>query len=145
MDASAIQGYFIEDLTLGMEAEFERTVTGNDIEVFADVTGDANPIHLNEDYAATTMFRSTIAHGMLTAGFISAVLGTKLPGPGAIYLSQSLRFKAPVKPGDKVVARARITELKPERRRVTLACECSVGDTVVLDGEAELMVPTRAA
>ena len=145
MDASAIQGYFIEDLALGMEAEFERTVTGNDIEVFADVTGDTNPIHINEDYAAATMFKSTIAHGMLTAGFISAVLGTKLPGPGAIYLSQSLRFKAPVKPGDKVVVRATVTDLKRERRRATLACQCSVGDTVVLDGEAELMVPSRAA
>ena len=143
MNTSTKQGYFIEDLTVGMVAEFERTVTGSDIDMFADVSGDTNPVHLDEDYAATTVFKSRIAHGMLTASFISTILGTKLPGPGSIYLSQSLRFKAPVKPGDKVVARATVTELRSERRRATLTCECLVGDTIVLDGEAEVMVPSR--
>lgn len=145
MDMKSNQGYYIEDLAPGMVAEFERTVTGDDIERFADVSGDTNPIHVDEDYAATTVFKTRIAHGMLTASFISTVLGTRLPGPGCIYLSQSLRFKAPVKPGDKVLARATISSMKPERGRVTLACECLVGDTVVLDGEAELLVPSRAA
>ena len=144
MSTSTNQGYFIEDLTVGMVAEFERTVTRSDIETFADVSGDRNPVHLDEEYAATTVFKTRIAHGMLTASFISTILGTKLPGPGSIYLSQSLRFKAPVKPGDKVVARATVTELKSERRRATLTCECLVGDTIVLDGEAEVMVPSRA-
>ncbi len=144
MSTPSNHGYYIEDLAVGMAAEFERTVTGSDIEMFADVSGDTNPVHLDEDYAATTAFKSRIAHGMLTASYISAILGTKLPGPGSIYLSQSLRFKAPVKLGDKVVARATVTELKSERRRATLTCEVLVGDTVVLDGEAEVMVPSRA-
>jgi len=145
MDMNSNQGYYIEDLALGMVAEFERTVTGGDIDQFADVSGDTNPIHLDEDYAANTMFKTRIAHGMLTASFISTVLGTRLPGPGCIYLSQSLRFKAPVKPGDKVLARATVSGMNTDRRRVTMTCECVVGDTVVLDGEAELIVPTRAA
>ncbi len=145
MSTVDIQGYFIEDLSVGMAAQSERTITGGDIDRFADVTGDVNPIHLDEDYASTTIFKSRIAHGMLTASFISAVIANQLPGPGAIYLSQSLRFKAPVKPGDKVVTRATVTDLKSERRRATLTCECLVGDTVVLDGEAEVMVPSRAA
>ena len=145
MSTRSSQGYYIEDLSVGMVAEFERTVTGSDIDLFADVSGDTNPIHLDEDYAATTVFRTRIAHGMLTASFISAVLANQLPGPGCIYLSQSLRFKAPVKPGDKVVTRATVSDLKSERRRATLTCECLVGDTIVLDGEAEVMVPSRAA
>ncbi|MGI9413389.1 MAG: MaoC family dehydratase [Hyphomicrobiales bacterium] len=137
------QGYFIEDLEVGMAAEFERTVTSSDIEVFADVSGDTNPLHLDDDYAATTMFKSRIAHGMLTASFISTVLANKLPGPGTIYLSQSLRFKAPVKPGDTVVTRAMVTDLDSHRKRATLSCECSVGELIVLDGEAKVMVPSR--
>lgn len=139
------QGHFIEDLAPGMVAELERTITGSDIDAFADVSGDINPIHLDEDYAATTMFKTRIAHGMLTASFISAVLANRMPGPGCIYLSQSLRFKAPVKPGDKVLVRATVSEIMPERRRVILTCECLVDDAVVLDGEAEVMVPSRAA
>ncbi len=136
-------GYFIEDLEVGMDAEFVKTVSSDDIDQFAAVTGDDNPLHLDEDYAAGTIFKTRIAHGMLTASFISAILGTKLPGPGSIYLSQSIRFKAPVKPGDVVTARARISELDREKRRVTLECECLVGDTVVLDGVAKIMVPSR--
>jgi len=138
------QGYFIEDLEIGMAAEFERTITGGDIDVFAGVSGDTNPIHLDDDYAATTVFKSRIAHGMLTASFISTVLANKLPGPGTIYLSQSLRFKAPVKPGDTVITRATVTDLETDRKRATLSCECSVGDLVVLDGEAKVMVPSRS-
>jgi 3-hydroxybutyryl-CoA dehydratase len=139
------QGYFIEDLEVGMMSEFIKTVSGSDIEQFADVSGDKNPLHLDEEYAAGTMFKTRIAHGMLTASYISTILGTQLPGPGCIYLSQSIRFKAPVKPGDQVTARATITELQSDRRRATLTCECLVGDKVVLDGVAEVMVPSRAA
>lgn len=135
--------YFIEDLSVGMDAFYERQVTRTDIQAFADVSGDDNPLHLDEDYAAQTMFNGCIAHGMLSAGYISKILGTQMPGPGTIYLSQSIRFRAPVRPGDRVEARAKITGLDEVRRRVTLACECKVGDIIVLDGEAMVMVPSR--
>ncbi len=141
---TAQQGMFIEDLEVGMEAEFEKTLSTSDIESFADASGDTNPVHLDDEYAATTVFRSRIAHGMLTASLLSTILGTIMPGPGTIYLSQSVRFKAPVKPGETVVAKATISELQRERRRAKLTCECRVGDTVVLDGEAQVMVPSRA-
>jgi 3-hydroxybutyryl-CoA dehydratase len=136
-------GYFLEDLVLGMEAALERMIAESDLVAFAEVSGDTNPVHLDEAYAATTPFRTRIAHGMLTASLISAVLGTRLPGPGAVYLSQSLRFRAPVKIGDQVRTIARVTEIDTRRRRVSLACSCSVGDAVVLEGEAIVMVPSR--
>lgn len=145
MSRNANEGYYLEDLSLGMSAEYERTVTQGDIEAFAEVSGDKNPLHLDEEYATGTIFKTRIAHGMLTASYISTVMATKMPGPGTVYLSQSLRFKAPVKPGDKVLTRASVTEVNTERRRVTFRCECSVGDKVVLDGEAQVMVPSRAA
>ncbi len=141
----AEQTYFIEDLSAGMEASSSRVVSRNDIDVFAEVSGDSNPLHLDEAYAATTMFNGCIAHGMLSAAYISKVLGTQLPGPGAIYLSQSLKFKAPVRPGDQVDTRVEITDMDAQRRRVTLACECRVGETVVVAGEAQLLVPARPA
>jgi 3-hydroxybutyryl-CoA dehydratase len=137
-------GLFVEDITVGQTASYAKTVTEADIVLFAGVSGDTNPVHLNQDFAAKTMFKGRIAHGMLSAGFISTVLGTRLPGPGAIYLSQSLRFKAPVRPGDTVVARATVTAIVPDKRRVTLATTCQVGDTVVIEGEAVVMVPSRA-
>lgn len=136
-------GYFIEDLSVGMTAVFAKTVTEADIVLFAGISGDTNPVHLNEEYAGTTMFKGRIAHGMLSAGFISALLGTKLPGPGCIYMSQNLKFKAPVRAGDTVVARGTVTDVNAAKRRVTIQTTCTVGDTVVLDGEALLMVPTR--
>lgn len=136
-------GYFIEDLSVGMTAVFAKTVTEADIVLFAGVSGDTNPVHLNEEYASTTMFKGRIAHGMLSAGFISAMLGTKLPGPGCIYMSQSLKFKAPVRAGDTVVARGTVSEVIAAKRRVIIQTVCTVGDTVVLEGEAMLMVPTR--
>jgi 3-hydroxybutyryl-CoA dehydratase len=137
-------GFFLEDLAVGQTASYAKTVTEADIVLFAGVSGDTNPVHLDQEFAAQTMFKGRIAHGMLSAGFISTVLGTKLPGPGAIYLSQSLKFKAPVRPGDTVRARATITAIAPEKRRVTLATTCHVGDTVVIEGEAVVMVPSRA-
>lgn len=140
-----MNGLFLEDLSVGQSAELARTVTGDDLVAFAAVTGDNNPVHLDEAYAAATPFGGRIAHGMLSAGYISAVIGTRLPGPGAIYVSQSLRFRRPVKIGDTVVARAEITAIDAERARVTLKTVCSVAGKAVLEGEAEIMVPRRAA
>ena len=137
------EGHCIEDLAVGMTASFAKTVTEADIVLFAGVSGDTNPVHLNQEYASSTMFQGRIAHGMLSAGFISAVLGTKLPGPGCIYMSQNLKFKAPVRAGDTVTARATVTELIPEKRRVVVRTVCTVGETVVIEGEALLMVPSR--
>ena len=143
MSQSSISRYYFEDLTLGMEAHYVRRVTALDLDTFAALTGDRNPIHLDEDFAAQSIFKGRIAHGMLTATFISAILGTQLPGPGAIYISQSLNFRAPVRIGDEVTATARITELYPEKRRALLACDCSVAGKTVLEGDAVLLVPMR--
>jgi 3-hydroxybutyryl-CoA dehydratase len=139
------QGLFIEDLEVGQSDEFTKVVGETEIQQFAEVSGDDNPVHLDAEYAAGTMFKERIAHGMLSAGFISAVIGTKLPGPGAIYMSQQMRFRAPVKIGDEVTARCTITAIDAKRRRVTLETVCIVGETVVIDGEALVMVPSRAA
>jgi 3-hydroxybutyryl-CoA dehydratase len=136
-------GYFFEDLTLGMTRVFSKTITEADLLMFAGVSGDTNPIHLDQDFASRTMFEGRIAHGMLTASLVSTVLGTRLPGPGAIYVSQSLRFLAPVRIGDTVIARAVVAELIPERHRVRLETFCTVGERKVLDGEAVLMVPRK--
>jgi 3-hydroxybutyryl-CoA dehydratase len=137
------QGYYFDDLEIGMTEVFSTTITEADLLMFAGVSGDTNPIHLDEDFASRTMFESRIAHGMLTASLVSTVLGTKLPGPGAVYVTQSLKFLAPVRIRDTVIARARVSELLPEKRRVTLETTCHVGDTKVLTGEASLMVPRR--
>jgi 3-hydroxybutyryl-CoA dehydratase len=136
-------GYFFEDLSPGMSAVFSKTITEADLLMFAGVSGDTNPLHLDEEFASRTMFESRIAHGMLTASLVSTVLGTKLPGPGAVYVSQAVRFLAPVRVGDTVVARAVVREIIPEKRRIKLATSCQVGDKLVLDGEAVLMVPLR--
>jgi 3-hydroxybutyryl-CoA dehydratase len=140
-----LHGFYLEDLQVGMTDSYAKTVTDADIVMFAGISGDTNPVHLNQDFAEGTMFKGRIAHGMLSASFISTVLGTRLPGPGCIYLSQSLNFKAPVKVGDTVVARATVTEVIPEKKRIKVATTCTVGDTVVIDGEATLMVSRRQA
>ena len=137
-------GYYIEDLSVGMSEGFAKTVTSDDIVCFAGISGDNNPIHLDDDYAASTPFKERIAHGMLSASFISAVLGTRLPGPGCIYMSQSLRFRAPVRVGDDVTATATIKEVDSERRRIILETVCRVGETVVIDGEALMKVDSRS-
>lgn len=134
---------FIEDLTTGMAEEVSNVVTEAMIEQFAAVSGDDNPIHLDEGYAQGTMFKGRIAHGMLGASFISAVIGTRLPGPGAIYMSQQLRFKAPVRIGDVVVTRVQVADINTEKKRVTLRTTCRVGETTVIEGEALVMVPAR--
>ncbi len=137
-------GYFIEDLEPGMSATFGKTITDADILMFAGVSGDTNPVHLNEEFAGGTLFKGRIAHGLLTASLISTAIGTKLPGPGCIYVSQSLRFRAPVRAGDTVTARVTILEVERARRRVRMETVCLVGGRVVLDGEAVIMVPSRA-
>jgi len=141
---TATEGYFIEDLKPGVSASFAKTVSEADIVLFAGVSGDTNPVHLNQAFAEQTQFKGRIAHGMLSAGFISTVLGTKLPGPGSIYMSQTLRFKAPVKIGDTVTATCTVTEVIPEKRRAILSTICKVGDTVVIEGEAMVMAPRRS-
>lgn len=139
-----MHGKFFEELSVGQSEELTYTVTDDTIRKFADVSGDDNPVHLDQAFAETTQFGGRIAHGMLSAGFISAVIGTRLPGYGSIYLAQSLRFRRPVKIGDEVVARATITGLDAERARATLETVCLVGGKAVIEGEALVMVPRKA-
>jgi 3-hydroxybutyryl-CoA dehydratase len=137
-------GYYLEDLSVGMEASVAKTITDDDVSVFAGLSGDVNPVHLDDDFAASTIFKKRIAHGFLTGSLFSTALGTKLPGPGCIYLSQGLKFRAPVYIGDEVVATVRVTGVDPEKARVTLACDCAVNGKTVLEGEAVVMVDRRA-
>jgi 3-hydroxybutyryl-CoA dehydratase len=143
--ATAAKGVYFEELSLGQQASLAKTVSEADIVAFADISGDRNPVHLDPEYAATTIFKERIAHGMLSAAYISAVFGMKLPGPGAIYISQTLSFKAPVRIGDTVVAAVKVVELVAEKRRARFECVCSVNDKPVVQGEAVLMVPARPA
>jgi 3-hydroxybutyryl-CoA dehydratase len=122
-----------------MSASVSKTVTETDIILFAGVSTDINPVHLNEEFAKATPFKGRIAHGMLSAGFISAALANKLPGPGTIYLGQTLRFKAPVRAGDTVVATVTVREVVPERKRAVLESIVRVGDTVVIEGESTVL------
>ena len=133
----------IEDLEIGMERDLHKVVTDRDIEMFAEVSTDRNPVHLDDDYAQETIFEGRIAHGMLTAGLISAVIGEQLPGHGTIYLSQTLKFMAPVRPGDLVHTVVSVTAIDHSRRRATLDCRCDVGDTTVLKGEAVVLAPSK--
>jgi 3-hydroxybutyryl-CoA dehydratase len=139
-----LHGYYLEDLKVGMSTSYGRTVTETDIANFAGVSGDTNPLHLNAEFAATTRFKQRIAHGMLSAAYISTLIGTRLPGPGCLYISQSLRFTAPVRIGDTVIATATVIDIDAARRRVKLSTVCRVGDTVVVEGEAETLLETRA-
>ena len=136
---------YFEDLSLGMTERLAKTISSSDVVGFAEVTGDRNPIHLSEHFAAKTQFGTRIAHGLYTAGLISAVLGTRLPGPGAVYISQTLNFRAPVKIGDTVEVTVTVTELNAQRQRAELTCTCTVEGEVVLDGKALVKVPSRAA
>ena len=128
-----------------MTAVYAKTISETDVVLFAGISGDNNPVHLNQEFAQDTMFEGRIAHGMLTASFISTVLGMKLPGPGCVYLSQSLNFKAPVRAGDTVTARVTLRDLDRKRRRGVFETVCTVGETVVVDGEAIILVPRRPA
>ena len=132
-----------EDLKVGMTDSFAKTITDADVLMFAGVSGDMNPVHINEAFAKTTKFGGRIAHGMLSASLISTALGTKLPGAGCIYMSQNLKFTAPVKLGETVEARVTVQEINTEKRRVTMKTECFVGETVVVSGEALMWVPPQ--
>ncbi len=135
-------GKTIDKLSVGEAAEFAKTVSESDIYLYAGVTGDFNPAHINEAYAQKTFFKTRIAHGMLSAGFISTVIGTKLPGTGSIYIKQDLNFKAPVRVGDTITARAEVVEIIAEKNRVRLKTTCTNQDgTLVLDGEAVVSPP----
>lgn len=138
-----MDGHFFEDLAVGMSASVAKTITEADIVLYAAVSTDTNPVHINEEAAERSIFKGRVAHGMLSAGLISAALGTRLPGPGTIYLSQSLRFRAPVRPGDTVTATVEVTALDPERKRATLKTTCLVKGRLVIEGEALVQVPAR--
>ena len=134
--------YYYEDLTVGLEESMRHTITERDVELFGEVTGDRNPVHFDEAYARKTVFRGRVAHGALSIGFISAVMGMKLPGPGSIFLSATTRFNAPVRIGDTVVTTCRVAELR-ERRHVVMYCKCEVNGAVVVEGEALVMAPKK--
>ena len=135
--------YYIDDLKPGMSESFSKTVTESDIEKFGEISGDTNPVHFDEEFAKTTIFKGRIAHGVLSASYISTVLGMKMPGPGTIFMSLTTRFKAPVRIGDTVTATCTVREVVPEKRRVLFDCVAKVGDITVVDGEALVMAPAR--
>jgi 3-hydroxybutyryl-CoA dehydratase len=137
------QGYFIDELSIGMCAIFTRRIAENDVITFAEVSGDDNPVHLDEAYAQLTQFGGRIVHGILTAGLISATIAAKLPGPGTIYLKQTLKFCAPVRIGDVVQAKVTVADIIAEKNRVILTTVCCVGDVVVIDGDALVLPPKR--
>ncbi len=135
--------YSIDELKPGMSESLARTVSERDIELFGEVSGDTNPVHFDEAFAKTTMFKGRIAHGMLSASYISTVLGMKMPGPGTIFLSLTARFKAPVRIGDTVVTTCTVREINAEKRRAVFDCVCKVKDTTVIEGEALVMAPAK--
>ncbi len=132
----------IEDLEVGMTRRLAKVITDQDIRLFAEITTDHNPVHLDDDYAQDTIFAGRIAHGMLTAGLISAIIGEQLPGHGTVYLGQSLRFLAPVRPGDRVLATVSVAAIDHAKRRATLDCKCEIDGKKVLVGEATVLVPS---
>ncbi len=136
-------GYTFEELTVGMSASFAKTITDADVLMFVGVSGDTNPMHLNEEFASGTLFKGRIVHGMLTASLISTVLGTKLPGPGCIFLSQTMKFLAPVRTGETVRAVVTVKDVDPVKHRITMDTVCKVGGKDVLVGEAKLLIPSR--
>ncbi len=141
---SQLVNYIYDEIEIGQKASYSKSVTEADIQLFAVVSGDVNPVHLDEDYASTTMFKGRIAHGMLTGAFISAALALELPGPGTIYLGQSLRFKLPVKIGDAITVNLEVTDKRDDRKFVTLSCEAvNQHGKVVVSGTAEVMAPTE--
>ena len=136
-------GYKFEDLELGMRHETHHVITENDIELFAEVSGDRNPLHMDDEYARQTPFGRRIAHGALTASYISGILGNNLPGPGAIFTGLSMRFRRPVYIGSQVTVRVEVSELQPRGHRVKLKVACIVDGKPAISGEAQVTVPSR--
>jgi 3-hydroxybutyryl-CoA dehydratase len=145
MSEDEVLSFFIEDLTVGQSASYGRAISEADVREFALMSGDFNPVHLDEAYAQATRFKGRIVHGMLPVTFMSTVLGTRLPGAGAVFMGASFRFKAPVRIGDTVVATCTVREINLPKGRVTFDCACKVGDTVVVEGDALVKVPSREA
>jgi 3-hydroxybutyryl-CoA dehydratase len=143
--STEIVSFYLEDLQVGQSASYERAISEGDVREFALLSGDMNPIHLDEAYAQSTRFKGRIVHGMLPITFISTVLGTRLPGAGAIFMGASFRFKAPVRIGDTVVATCTVREINAAKARVTFDCVCRVGDTTVVEGDALVKVPSKEA
>jgi 3-hydroxybutyryl-CoA dehydratase len=137
-------GYHIEELSVGMSTTYSKQLTERDVLLFADASGDRNPVHLDDHYARATRFGGRIVHGMLTAGVISAALGTRLPGPGSIYLSQDLKFLRPVKLADTVIVTVTVSEVVPKTRRVVLSTVCKVNDEIVISGHAQMLTTSVA-
>lgn len=138
-----LHGYYLEDLKIGMSEIYSKTMTEAAIEIFAGLSGDTNPTHLSNDFASQERFKERIAHGALVASNITGVLGTKLPGPGCLYMSQTVKFLAPVRIGETVTTRVTVKEINAEKNRVTFKTDCFVGDTLCVDGEALIWVPSR--
>lgn len=138
---SVFDKYSIEDITIGMEVSYSQTVTDADVKAFAGISGDNNPVHMSDEYAKESRFKKRIAHGLMSASYFSALFGTKIPGPGCVYVSQSLAFKKPVYLNDTVTATITVKEINMEKRRVFFATVCKVENEVVISGEAELYVP----
>ena len=141
--AEPSRGLTLDELEVGQSAELQRTVTEDHINLFAEASGDFNPLHVDEAFARTTMFRGRIAHGLLPASYVSAVVGTMLPGPGALYLAQTLTFSKPTRIGDLCTARVTVREIDRASARVQLHTACYVDGEVVLEGEATVRVPRR--
>ena len=139
------EGYKYEDLSVGMTHETHHVITEKDIELFAEVSGDRNPLHMDEEFAKKTAFGQRIAHGALTASYISGILGNDLPGPGSIFVGLSMRFRRPVYIGSKVIVRVEVTEMIERGNRVTLKVSCNVDGKAAISGEAIVMVPNRDA
>lgn len=139
-----LHGFYLDELKVDMKDVFSRTINAADIVLFAGISGDTNPVHLDEDFARKTKAGGRVAHGMLSASFISTVIGTKLPGPGCLYVGQNLKFRAPVRIGDTVRAVVTVKSINQSRSRVILDTTCYVGDNRVITGEAEVWVPKRA-
>ncbi|MGB2221980.1 MaoC family dehydratase [Neptunomonas sp.] len=138
-----LHGYYLEDLEVGMSASYSKTISEADVYMFAGISGDNNPLHVNAEYAETTVFEQRIVHGMFSAALISTVAGTKLPGPGAIYVDQQIKFKSPIYFGDTATATLTITDINTRHRRVVLKSDVTVKGKVVATGTATLMVDRR--
>ncbi|MFN3212365.1 MAG: MaoC family dehydratase [Henriciella sp.] len=139
------EGYKFEDMSIGMTHETVHTITEKDIDLFAEVSGDRNPLHMDEEFAKQTQFGQRIAHGALTASYISGILGNDLPGPGSIFVGLNMRFRRPVYIGSEVIVRVVVTEMKERGNRVTLKVSCNVDGKAAISGEAMVMVPSRDA
>jgi len=143
MTTEDLHVYYFEDLSVGMTASFGKTITEADVVMFSAVSGDINPSHINEEFAATTRMNTRVVHGMLSASLISAVLGCKLPGPGCLYVAQTVNFREPVQLGETVNAQVTLTRLRPKNNFAEFETTCSVGETTVVDGTALIWVPSR--